>query len=222
MAMKVKAVIFDLDGTLINSLDDITDSLNKVLRRHGMPVHSTVAIREWIGDGAQMLLRKALPMEKVDDEYLKEILGEYREEYMRNCTRRTYLYQGIPDLLNTLSAKGIQMNVLSNKPHELTRMVCQHFFRDWNFKVILGQRDQVPRKPDPSAALEISKSIGVKAEQIMYIGDSVVDMETGKNAGMISVAVTWGFRPKAELLQHEPSLCIDSPSDLVFYLNGKH
>lgn len=220
--MKVKGVIFDLDGTLINSLEDITDSLNRVLKRHSLPVHSIATIREWIGQGAQMLIKKALVMEKPDDDFIKLILGEYREEYMRNCTRRTYVYQGIPDLLSTLSAKGIQMNVLSNKPHELTREVCQHFFRDWNFRIILGQRDQVPRKPDPSAALEIAKNIGVKAENIMYIGDSGVDMETGRNAGMVTVAVTWGFRPKNELLQYKPDVCIDEPADLVLFLNGRH
>jgi phosphoglycolate phosphatase len=212
--MKYRAAIFDLDGTLINSLEDIADSLNLVLKRYGLPQRSVDVVREWIGEGATELIRNAIPPGRLSGLNFIRFIEEYRNEYQNRCTLKTYLYEGIPSLLDDLVVAGIALNVLSNKPHRLTRQVCEYYLKPWHFRNILGQREEVPRKPDPSAALEIARKLQLDPSVIIYIGDSATDIHTAKNAGMISAAVTWGFRLREELVTGNSDFIINSPEEL--------
>jgi phosphoglycolate phosphatase len=213
--MKIKGVIFDLDGTLLNSVDDIADSLNFTLNRYGFKEHSVEKVKDWIGEGAIELIRKAIPEEKIIHLDIQKFLWEYRERYMLNYAVKSSLYNGIPFLLDSLEASNIYLNILSNKPHELTVLVSRKFFNGWKFQNVLGMRDNIPRKPDPAAALEIAFNLGLQPSQLLYIGDSGTDIETARNAKIKIAAVSWGFRPRNELKNQHPDFLVDKPEELL-------
>lgn len=219
--MTFKAVIFDLDGTLLNSVEDIADSLNFTLKHHGLKEHSTEEVKDWIGEGAVELMRKAIPADKMKHLDIQRFLWEYRESYRINCTVKSRLYDGIPSMLDALVSRKIQLNILSNKPDELTILVSRHFFHRWKFQNILGMRDKVPRKPDPTAAIEIARNLGMHTSELLYIGDSGIDIETARNAKMKVVAVSWGFRMKTELELLKPDYIIDKPEELIEIIDSK-
>jgi phosphoglycolate phosphatase len=218
--MSIRGVIFDLDGTLINSVDDIADSLNYTLKQHGLDERPNNNIKDWIGEGAIELIRKAIPADKLVHLEVEKFLWEYRERYRQNYAEKTYLYNGISSLLDALTARNLYLNILSNKPQELTLLVAQHFFSEWKFKNILGMRDSIPRKPDPYAALEIVQNLGVKPSEILYVGDSGTDIETARNARLKIVAVSWGFRPRFELENLNADFIIDQPLELLHIIDS--
>jgi phosphoglycolate phosphatase len=213
--MSIKGIIFDLDGTLINSAEDIADSLNLTLKQYGFEQHSTDDVKDWIGEGAVELIRKAIPAHKLVHLDIQKFLWEYREHYRENCAVKSYLYDGIPSLLDSLVDRKIQINILSNKPHELTLLVCEHFFSAWKFEHIFGMREHIPRKPDPSAVIEIVGKLGLQKSELLYIGDSGTDIETAKNAKIKVIAVSWGFRPRSELENQHADYLVDKPSELL-------
>ena len=200
-----EAIIFDLDGTLLDTLADIGCAVNDALARFGCPPHSLDAYRYLVGDGVATLFERALPPDRVDATTVHQCMAAFREEYERQWNVRTRPYPGIEELLDELAERPIPLAVLSNKPHEFTQRCVQHYLSQWKFHAVFGQRDGVPRKPDPAAAREIAGLLRVDAARCLYVGDTAVDMHTARNAGMRPVGVLWGFRLRDELESAGPS-----------------
>jgi len=213
--MKYYGVIFDLDGTLINSLEDIANCANLVLERHHLPTHPVNNYLKFIGEGAKMLIRKALPSYYREENTVELILKEYSEEYRKNCLVKTHIYNGLSEVLDILKASGISINVLSNKPDEFTKYLVNQLFKKWSFNIVLGHKPEFPRKPDPASALHIVKQLKIAPENLCYVGDSEVDIQTAKSAHISSIAVTWGFRNSEILSACKPEYLIHHPSELV-------
>lgn len=211
------AVIFDLDGTLLDTLQDLSDSGNAVLAARGFPKHSINDYRTFIGTGMENLVRAIFPEgERPEtDEEIAEVLAQYRGFYSENWKNTTVPYPGIPELLDTLTGRGIPIGVLSNKAHDFTVKCVDEFLGQWKWDIVLGQREGSPRKPDPSGALEIAETVGVAPENCYFIGDSDVDMFTAKNAEMHAIGVAWGFRGTKELLSAGAEKVLQSPKDLL-------
>ena len=214
---RIKAVVFDLDGTLLDTLGDLAASGNAVLRKRGLPEHETDAYRHFIGSGMSNLVWRIFPEDAKPAEGLEqeEVLADYKAEYSRRWKETTRLYDGIADLLDELEARGIALGVLSNKAHAFTEQCVEAFLGNWNWTVILGQRDGIPHKPDPAGAIEIARRFGQNVESCAFVGDSGVDMATGVASGMFPVGVRWGFRDAAELQEAGAEVLIERPGDLL-------
>ncbi len=213
-----KLVIFDLDGTLLNTIADLAASTNHALAANGYPTHPTEEYRFFVGNGINKLFERALPEGEKTDANVLKIRQSFIPYYDVHCTDLTQPYPGIPELLLALQQKGIQLAVASNKYHRATEKLILRFFPDIHFTAILGQREGIPCKPDPQIVHEIIKLANVNAEEVLYVGDSNVDMQTANNARVDCVGVTWGFRPRAELEQGSPFAIIDKASDLLAYI----
>lgn len=209
------AVLFDLDGTLLDTLCDIGQASNRVLDARGFPPHSIDAYRFLVGDGARVLWGRALPETHRDDALIDACLADYLTEYDRGWNVHTRPYEGIADLLDALVARGLKLAVLSNKPHEFTVRCVETFLARWTFHAILGQTDAFPRKPDPGSALHIARQLGMAPDRIMYVGDTSTDMRTAIGAGMVAVGVLWGFRGRAELESSGANHLIAHPRELL-------
>lgn len=213
--MKIKAAIFDLDGTLFYSLPDIANSINKVLEAHNYPTHPHSEIEKMIGNGFRKLVERALPNKESQDYKLVDKLDIIaRDIYKENLCIDSKIYDGIDKLLDFLTEKGISININTNKPHNLVQPIVDHYFNKWDIKYAFGQRENLPIKPDPSTALEITANLGLKPEDVIFIGDSYVDINTAKNAGMTSVAVTWGYATVESLKEAKPDNLVESPTDI--------
>lgn len=217
--MLVQAVLFDLDGTLLDTLKDIANSANSALLRYGFPVHSVDAYRYFIGDGVTMLISRALSDENQDSDIIAQCVKEFRQDYSRNWNVNTRPYDGVPELLDALKAKHIKMAVLSNKPDYFTKQCVSELLPNHNFEMILGQRDAIPIKPDPVGALQIADRLGITPSRFLYLGDSAIDMKTAVRAGMFPVGALWGFRPLEELQEHGAQAVIERPIDLLGLLD---
>ena len=213
--MHIKAAVFDLDGTLTNTLNDIATAMNRSLRLHGLPEFSVDEYRYLVGDGAKKLAQRAV---RNMQELAESVRREYQAYYQEHTLDTTRPYPGIPELLQALTERGIQVCVLSNKPHADTCGVVRHFFPEIPFAQIRGQVEGVPVKPDPTGALLIARTLGLKPEAFVYLGDTNVDMRTAVNAGMHPVGVTWGFRPAEELAQAGAEHLIGNPLDLLQFV----
>jgi len=211
--MQFKAVIFDLDGTLLDTLEDLADAANYMLRRCGYPEHELEAYRLFVGRGIEMLVKRALPPEHRSREHLKHCVEVMKAEYARRWTSKTRLYPGIARMLDELEAAGLSLNILSNKDHEATRRIAAALLNRWNFKVIAGARAGITKKPDPAAALSISKKIGVPPQQFAFMGDTAIDMQTARAGGMYGIGALWGFRPAEELIAGGCRLLLAAPED---------
>ena len=217
--MTYKAVLFDLDGTLLDTIEDMGDSLNRVLDQNGFPVHSMDAYCRFVGDGATNLIKRALPEDKRIDTIIRSCLDAFLEDYDKNWNVKTAPYDGIPELLDALTARRLKMAVLSNKPHKYTIKCMDGFLSDWNFDVVLGQRDDVPRKPDPAGALEIAEQLNIPPPDFLYLGDTEIDLKTSIAAGMFPVGVLWGFRSAKELRENGAKTLIKRPLDVMKLLD---
>jgi phosphoglycolate phosphatase len=191
-------LIFDLDGTLVDSLPGIAASLNRALESLGQAVHVTAAIRGFIGNGSLELARRALP-EGAPDELACRLEDAFKQDYAVTWPEGTAPYPGIPECLARIAAAGVRMAVLSNKPHPFTVEIVARLFPGVAFDLVLGQRPETPRKPDPEAALQIARHWGMAAENCRFIGDSTIDLATARAAGMTAVAVAWGYHDGAAL-----------------------
>ncbi len=209
------ACIFDLDGTLLDSLQDIGDSMNRVLARHDYPTHALDAYRLFIGDGLNKLVERALPSEAAP--YVEDFVEYMNAEYAASWSNNTRPYAGIKGLLDSLSRAGVPMSILSNKPDGFTREMCDKLLGEWRFVAVSGVVTLERRKPDPRRALEMAGEMGVAAAECYFIGDSGVDIMTAKNAGMVAVGVDWGFRPSDEL--RDADHIIMQPAELLAILN---
>jgi len=210
-----KAVLFDLDGTLLNTLDDLADSMNASLKRFGFPPHPVNTYKYLIGDGLRNLVLRALPEQHRDEITIDKIMTAEREEYGRNWANKTQPYEGIAELLDVLVVRKIAMCILSNKPDDFTQGIVQKFLPNWQFAVVQGQSNDIPVKPDPMGAGQIASRLRLKPADFLYVGDSNTDMQTANAAGMLPVGVLWGFRPKDELIKAGAKALIERPEDLL-------
>ncbi|MFC1669402.1 HAD family hydrolase [Spirochaetota bacterium] len=216
--MKFKAVIFDLDGTLLDTLGDIAISTNAALKNRGYAEHDVSKYRGFVGDGMDMLARRVLPGDIDDESVILEFIKEVKEEYTNGWKNTSDLYPGIKNMLNMLKERGIKKSVLSNKPHDFTVAHVEYFLSHWDFEVVSGVKKGIPRKPDPSGAIEISKAMSIAPKEFIYVGDTKTDMKTAVGAGMFPVGVLWGFRDEDELRENGAKEIIKRPEDLLDFI----
>ncbi len=214
----IQLVIFDLDGTLLDTIDDLAVSANYALRTHGYPEHKLSAYRFFVGNGITKLIERALPEEARQESTILKLREEFVEYYQRHKTDLTHPYPGIPELLKELQSRHIQLAVASNKYHQGTLELIYHFFGQDLFSIVLGQRENIPVKPNPAIVYDILQHTGAGKEVTLYVGDSGVDMQTAANSGLTSVGVSWGFRPRQELEENGACHIIDQPQQLCTLL----
>ncbi|PBJ13126.1 HAD family hydrolase [Flavobacterium sp. ACN6] len=212
--MKFKGIIFDLDGTLVNSLEDISDAMNTVLQGLNYPTHTYDTYQYFIGSGLRNLVSKALPATNNSDEQIEICFDCMIETYREVCTIKTKPYKGIRELLDNLKSQNIKLAVFSNKADELTKKIASEIFPDY-FDAAIGLSTEELKKPNPFEAVAISKKWSLKPEEILFVGDSDIDMQTAINADMFPVGVSWGYRTKEELKVSGAKLVIDTPSELI-------
>jgi len=190
--MKVEGIIFDLDGTLVHTIEDIAGAANVLFERHGLPQHGIEYYLNWIGNGAVKFIERAHG-KPVGREQLSAYVNEFKEIYEKNLHDKSRVYDGVPELLDKLVSLGIQISVLSNKPDNLTKKVVSYYLSEWPLVPVFGQREEVPRKPDPDGAIEIAEMMEIDPERILFVGDSDNDILTAQAAGMIPVGASWGY-----------------------------
>ncbi|MFC1581971.1 HAD family hydrolase [Planctomycetota bacterium] len=213
--MGYKAIIFDLDGTLLNTLQDLADSMNRILTAEGLPVHPTDAYRYFVGDGIRNLVKRSLPEGMREGQKVEELKQAMLDDYSEHWADATRPYTGVPEMLRSLEDQGLPMAILSNKTHTFTIRVVERLLSEHNFSHVLGARENVPIKPDPAAAFELAGLLDLDPDCIAYAGDTSTDMKTGIAAGFFTIGVTWGFRPPEELLEHGAQALVDKPEELV-------
>jgi phosphoglycolate phosphatase len=216
--MTYKGVVFDLDGTLADSLDDIADSMNRVLVANHFPTHKRETYRGFIGNGVKNLVFQSIPEENREETIVARCFDMMLEDYEENCMVKTKLYNGIHELLDHLHERGLKLAVFSNKTDELTQKIARKLLNDWNMEVVLGAGGDIPRKPDPKGVLLICQKLGLAPDELIYMGDTGIDMQTATAAGMHGVGVLWGFRDEEELLLNGAKLILKHPMDLVAQL----
>lgn len=213
--IRYQAVLFDLDGTLLDTLDDLATAANRALTARGLPVHPVDAYRYFVGEGVRTLAERILPEALRLPAMVEEIVSAFQKEYANNWHDRTLPYPGIAPLLDRLTADGLRLCILSNKPDAFTRLCVQRLLPQWTFEPLWGQRPEIPKKPDPAAALEIARLLGLTPSDILYVGDTAIDMQTARAAGMDAVGVLWGFRTAAELQGAGAHYLIAQPGELL-------
>ena len=215
--MKKQLVIFDLDGTLLDTVVDLANATNQALRQCGYPTHPVEAYYRFVGNGINKLFARALPAEHSDEENvlrIRSLFVPYYNAHNADCSRP---YPGVVELLRTLEKKGVKLAVASNKYHEATLKLVHHFFPDIHFASVYGQRDGVPIKPAPDVVSDILQDTGVSKEETLYVGDSGVDMLTACYAGVESVGVTWGFRSEEELREHKATHVVHGAEEILTF-----
>jgi phosphoglycolate phosphatase len=213
--MRFRAVLFDLDGTLLDTLHDIANAMNAALVELGAPLHAAGEYRAFVGQGLEILAEKVLPPNRRDGETVTRCVAAMRLEYGRIWARTTRPYEGIPELLGSLWNSGVKTAVLSNKADDFTKTMVSHFFGARRFEMVLGKSNDFPGKPDPSGALHIASRMGVRPHECVFVGDSDIDMQTARNAGMYPAGVLWGFRGAGELLASGAELLVSRPAEIV-------
>ncbi|MBR6407157.1 MAG: HAD-IIIA family hydrolase [Clostridia bacterium] len=211
--MKIRAAIFDLDGTLLNTLDDLADSVNFALEKYNMPKRSVSEVRRFVGNGVYLLIKRAVP-ENTDEQTALDILDVFKKHYAENCENKTNPYDGITEMLRELKTGGIKTAVVSNKFDNAVRELCEKYFGRL-IDAAIGEREGVRRKPCPDSVLEVMRTLNVEAGQSIYIGDSDVDIETAANAGLECVSVSWGFKTKEQLIGFGAKKIADNPQELL-------
>ncbi len=213
--MQYRAALFDLDGTLLDTLDDLADAANRVLAAEGMPVHEVEAYKKFVGDGLATLVERIVPGEQHNEETLRRVVDAFRQDYGAHWHEKSRPYAGVPEMLTGLRKRGLRLAVLSNKPHEFTKLCVRRMLGDFSFYPVLGQREGVPKKPDPAGALEAAALLDIPAREILYVGDTAVDMQTAAGAGMTAVGVLWGFREEEELTASGADYLVSHPEEIL-------
>ncbi len=213
--MKFKAVIFDLDGTLLDTLEDLADSMNSVLEIMGFTQHTINDYKVFVGKGLLNLVTQALPPESRTEENINSSFTRMLKVYGSRWDVKTHPYKGIEELLDELTARKISIAILSNKVNAITQSIVEKYFGRWKFEAVFGERDGVPRKPDPAALFEIAEIMKIRNNEILCLGDSGSDITAAINAGMYPVGALWGFRTAGELLANGAAKVISEPGELV-------
>ncbi len=217
--MKYKAVIFDLDGTLLNTIDDLADSANRVLSSLCFPTHETEKYKYFVGNGIPKLIERCLPPDK--QEYKEKALQLFIKDYELHSRDKTAPYPGINELLKALSDMGISMGVITNKAHSIAGEVVEYFMGKNIFCYVRGLDETIKAKPDPNGALSVAERLLVKPCDVLYVGDSGVDMQTALNAGFTPCGVTWGFRKEDELKENGAVYIVHTPGEIVSIVKGE-
>lgn len=213
--MTAKAIIFDMDGTLLDTLEDIGLAANRTLRLYNLPEHDLDAYRYFVGRGAEYLVRKCLPQDKLTDSFVAEFLDTFLKDYDSSFDENTRPYDGIPEMLDAVSERNLKISILSNKPDSTTKACADLYLNQWQFANIWGSGEIYPRKPDPKAALKISELTDIAPSDYLFVGDTNIDMKTAVAAGMRPIGVSWGFRPIEELIEAGAGAIVNHPSDLI-------
>ena len=214
-ARRFDAVIFDLDGTLLDTIDDIAAAMNAVLEARGYPIFSVEEYKILVGDGIEEMVRRALAHARLDAEAVAAIVVEYRREYERAWRRSSRPYPEVPELLQELRRRRVKSAILSNKAHAFTAAMTAELLPGFAFDVVRGAEPGIPLKPDPAPALAVARRMGVAPEACVFLGDTRVDMQTAKAAGLFPVGALWGFRNAQELLESGAALLLASPLELL-------
>ena len=212
--MDFKGVIFDLDGTLVNSLEDLADSMNSVLQNFNFPTHELQTYMHFVGNGIRNLVFKSLPDANKNEKLIDKCYDLMIEVYRINCVNKTIPYDGIAGLLDELVSLNMKLAVFSNKADEFTKKIVMTLLPDWSFEAIVGFSTEEHKKPNPFGPLQISEKLGISPADIIYIGDSGIDMQTANNAGMCAVGALWGFRTAKELTSNGAKYLLKHPLDL--------
>lgn len=222
IVMEYKCAIFDLDGTLVNSIHALTYCTNLALERCKMGPVTEEQMMHIVGDGYKMQMRRSL-IASGDTElvHYEEILPIYMEIFAENCLYEMHAYDGIPKLLSYLRKQGMKLAVVSNKPHAQAVNTVEAVFGKGFFDAVIGEREGIPKKPDPTGALTAAEKLGAKPEECLYFGDTNTDMQTGKNAKMTTIGVLWGFRGREELQEFSPDYLIETPEEMIGILEEK-
>ena len=205
--------IFDLDGTLLSTLNDLATSTNYALRWAGMPERTIEEIRMFVGNGVKLLMERAIP-NGINNPKFEETYAKFREHYLEHNLDTTSPYDGIPELLRELKRRGKKLAIVSNKFYAATQDLAKHFFTD-TIEVAIGERETIRKKPAPDTVLEALRQLGASKEGAVYIGDSDVDIMTAKNCGLPCISVLWGFRDKDFLIQHGGTIFVNKPSEIL-------
>lgn len=217
---KYKAVMFDLDGTLLDTIEDLTDAMNEALAACGLATHTVQECKYFVGDGVRNFALRSLPTESRDEATLTRVVTLYRNAYARNWDAKTRPYEGVETLLDELFTRGLQVVVYSNKPDEFTGLTIRKLLPRWPFAAVVGARDGWAHKPDPAAALDIAGRLGIAPADFVYVGDTNTDMQTATAAGMYAVGALWGFRTAEELRTHGARVLIAHPMELLKVLDA--
>ena len=211
--MRYKLALFDMDGTVLDTLQDLADSTNAVLEKHGFPTHDIEAVRQFVGNGAKVLIEKAVPA-GTDARKIDAVLADFKEYYGDHSADVTKPYDGIPEMLQRLRAAGVRTAVVSNKPDFAVRSLSAQYFGEL-FDVSIGDREGVRKKPAPDSVLEVMRQLGCEPCETVYIGDSDVDVQTAQNAGIDGIFVDWGFRSVECLCQSGAKTVVSSPNEIA-------
>lgn len=210
-----KLCIFDLDGTLLNTLEDLADAANHVLAKHHYPTHPVDAYRYFVGNGMPTLIQRILPKEHRDEDTFNTCLHEFLEYYTIHMHDKTTVYDGLTEVLETLQRQHIKLAVATNKVHSALAPLMANFFPTVQWAALFGQRAGVPVKPDPQVVYDILKATGCTKEETLYFGDTAVDMDTAHSAGLKAVGVLWGYRPRTELEEAKADTIIQNPQEIL-------
>lgn len=211
-----KLVLFDLDGTLINSIDDLADSTNYALQQCGLPLHTVDEYKYFVGNSVDPLIRRALPEEeKENQELFDRVKKIYLSYYAAHSKDKTRPYPGISDLLSRCNKAGVLVAVVSNKPDDITADVVRYYFPQIHFAATMGPKEGIPKKPDPAGVREVLRITGIALEDALYVGDTWVDMQTAQNSGVQSCGVLWGFRTRQELVENHADFIAADAAELA-------
>jgi phosphoglycolate phosphatase len=217
---KYTAVIFDMDGTLLDTLEDLGACMNRVLERSGYPVHPIEAYKYFVGDGMRNLVMRVLPEGDSSEQTIERLQAGMTAEYAAHWADKTGLYRGIAGVLDELVARKIRRAILSNKPHEFTALMAERYFSRWRFDPVFGARDGTPSKPDPAAALETCRLWELDPKDVLYAGDTNTDMQTARRGGMFALGVLWGFRTREELEENGAQAVIATPEQMLEFFKS--
>lgn len=210
-----KAIVFDLDGTLLDTLDDIAISANFALKTLGFKEEEVLKYRYFVGEGVIKLFENIFATSPQSDEVISQAVALFESHYAKQFNQNTKLYEGVSKMLTFLQKRGFKMAILSNKPDSFTKMCALKYLRTWQFEVVFGAREGIPKKPHPQGALDVAEALHVKPEACYYLGDTMIDMQTATGAGMISIGALWGFRDEEELVFYGAQFLAKTPSEVI-------
>lgn len=218
----IKAVIFDLDGTLLDTIEDIGSTCNQILNQYNYPPLPTSTYKVYVGKGVKKLMVRLFKHYKIDEALFDTFMKAYYQIYKTQSIVNTKAYQGIYDMLESLKTMGVSLSVLSNKPHVQVQEIIPYYFKDQPFDLVYGKHDGIEEKPNPSLLFKMMETLDLLKEEVLYVGDTLTDMETALRAGVESIGVLWGFRDREELVNAKATYIVSEPKEIVDILKQKN